>query len=106
MEYFKKSKCPAPILNLINMNHWLTFTAYNEFEDTLLVVDSATGKAQWQPADTVINSAANVYDNRIVWQLLFSSKNSISDSLCFSEDWGMPLTAEAKKDTLEKICAF
>jgi len=105
VEYFKKSKCPAPILNL-NIEHWLTFAAYNEIEDTLLVVDSAKGTAEWNPADTVINSAANVYDNRIVWQLLFSSKNNISDSTCFSEDWGMPLTNEAKNDILDKICEF
>lgn len=105
VEYFKKSKCPAPILNL-NIEHWLTFAAYNEIEDTLLVVDSATGTAEWKSTDSVINSAANVYDNQIIWQLLFSSKNSISDSICFSEDWGMPLTNEAKKDILDKICTF
>ena len=105
VEYFKKSKCPAPILNL-NREHWVTFAAYNEMEDTLLVVDSAKETAEWNPAVSVINSAVGVYNNTIVWQLLFSSKNNISDSTCFSEDWGMPLTNEAKKDILDKICEF
>ena len=105
VEYFTKSKNPAPILNL-NLEHWLTFAAYNNLEDTLLVVDSATGTVQWKSADSIINSAVNVYQNRIIWQLLFSSKNNRSDSVYFSEDWGMPLTREAKKDVLNTICEF
>ena len=105
VKYFTTSQNPAPILNL-NSKHWLTLTAYDDIENKLLVVDSATGTVEWKPLDLIIDSAINFHENKIIWQLLFSFKNKQSDSDYFSEAWDMPLTQAAKNSILKKIREF